>query len=122
MALIGRIILLTVFALFAFASNSLLCRVALGRDAIDPAAFTAVRITSGALVLFLLAAIDRRGGATGASRAGWRSGFLLFAYAICFSFAYVTLTAATGALILFPVVQTTIVVGAIRSGDRPRTV
>jgi drug/metabolite transporter (DMT)-like permease len=122
-ALIVRIILLTVFALFAFASNSLLCRVALGHGAIDPAAFTGIRITSGALVLWLLASLERsRHPRTVAvpSRAGWRSGFLLFAYAICFSLAYVTLTAATGALILFPVVQTTIVAGAIVSGERLR--
>ena len=103
----------------AFASNSLLCRLALGRHLIDPAAFTGIRMASGALVLALL---DRRatGAARAPTRAGWRSGLLLFAYAILFSFAYLTLTAATGALILFGAVQATIIIGAIAAGERPR--
>lgn len=123
--LIGRTVILTVLALIAFASNSLLCRVALGHGHIDPAAFTGLRVGSGALVLWLLASLERdrrRSPAlrTRPTRAGWRSGFFLFAYAISFSFAYVTLTAATGALILFAAVQVTVVAGAMRSGERLR--
>jgi len=123
---IGRTFILTLVALVAFASNSLLCRLALGHHLIDPAAFTGIRIASGALVLALLAWIERnrRRGVTATARAltraGWRSGLLLFAYAIAFSFAYVTLTAATGALILFAAVQATIILGAIGSGERLR--
>jgi len=78
---------------------------------------------SGALVLALLAWPEHRraaGAATSPTRAGWRSGLFLFAYAICFSFAYMTLTAATGALILFAAVQATIIAGAISNGERPR--
>jgi drug/metabolite transporter (DMT)-like permease len=117
--------LLTVAALIAFASNSILCRLALGRDAIDPASFTALRIASGALALWILASLERRRhprrtAPAGMSRAGWRSGFFLFAYAIAFSFAYVSLTASTGALILFPAVQVTIMVGAMIAGERLR--
>jgi len=84
-----------------------------------------VRIASGALVLAL--AQLERGRGRGASpaarvitRAGWYSGSLLFAYAVAFSFAYVTLTAATGALILFAAVQATIIIGAIVAGERLR--
>jgi drug/metabolite transporter (DMT)-like permease len=122
---IGRNALLTVAALIAFASNSILCRLALGRAAIDPASFTALRVSSGAMALWLLASLDRRRhprrtAPPGLSRAGWRSGFFLFAYAVAFSFAYVTLTASTGALILFPAVQVTIMVGAMLSGERLR--
>lgn len=122
---IVRISILTVVALIAFASNSLLCRVALGRDAIDPASFTGFRIASGALALLLLQGLASRRtasipGDSGRTRGGWRSGFLLFAYAVAFSFAYVTLTAATGALILFASVQATIIVATIASGGRLR--
>jgi len=119
---IGRTFILTLVALVAFASNSLLCRQALGRHLIDPAAFTGIRIASGALVLALLAWIEhnRRRGVTATGRSGWRSGLLLFAYAIAFSFAYMTLTAATGALILFAAVQVTIILGALGSGERLR--
>jgi drug/metabolite transporter (DMT)-like permease len=120
----GRTFALTALALVAFASNSILCRLALGHHLIDPAAFTAVRIASGALTLALLAWPQRsrwRPAVTAVektSRAGWRSGLLLFAYAIAFSFAYVTLTASTGALILFAAVQATIITGAIAGGVR----
>jgi drug/metabolite transporter (DMT)-like permease len=120
----GRTFALTALALVAFASNSILCRLALGHHLIDPAAFTAVRIASGALTLALLAWPERsrwRPAVTAVdktSRAGWRSGLLLFAYAIAFSFAYVTLTASTGALILFAAVQATIITGAIAGGVR----
>ncbi len=120
---IGRTFILTLAALLAFASNSLLCRLALGRQLIDPAAFTAIRIASGALMLALLAWPERRRRSArpgGVTRAGWRSGFLLFAYAITFSLAYMTLTASTGALILFAAVQATIIAGAIAHGERPR--
>lgn len=98
-----------------------MCRLALGRHLIDPAAFTAIRIASGAVALALLAWPERaRRAATPGTRAGWRSGFLLFAYAIAFSLAYMTLTASTGALILFAAVQATIIAGAIANGERPR--
>jgi drug/metabolite transporter (DMT)-like permease len=108
----------------AFASNSILCRLALGHHLIDPAAFTAVRIATGTLALALLAWPERsrrRNASTAVqrtTRAGWRSGLFLFAYAIAFSFAYVTLTASTGALILFAAVQATIITGAIAGGVR----
>jgi drug/metabolite transporter (DMT)-like permease len=120
--------MLTLVALVAFASNSILCRLALGRHLIDPAAFTAIRIASGALALILVAwpERNRRRAASAAvettTRAGWRSGLFLFAYAIAFSFAYVTLTASTGALILFAAVQATIITGAIAGGIRLRGV
>jgi len=113
----GRTLACTAFALVAFASNSILCRLALGPGAIDPAAFTAVRLASGAVILALLARTAAAPVPT-ARRGGWRSGFFLFAYAIAFSFAYVTLTAGTGALILFASVQATVIAGAIRSGER----
>ena len=124
----------TAFALLAFASNSLLCRLALGSKAIDAASFTGVRLLSGAIALVLLrAALPRAphdiqrttsdvpgAGPRPSSRTGpglWLSAALLFLYAAPFSFAYRSLGASTGALILFLCVQTTMFVGAIRSGE-----
>ena len=60
-------------------------------------------------------ATDTRSTDTGS----WASACLLFAYAVCFSFAYLGLTAGTGALILFGAVQMTMVVAAIFKGERP---
>ena len=128
---------LTVFALVAFAANSVLCRLALGQGAVDPASFTLVRLASGAVMLVAIRAATARGaqgpaggaGATGprtspwisaALGARWISAALLFLYAAPFSFAYVSLSAGTGALILFACVQATMLVGAIVAGERFR--
>jgi drug/metabolite transporter (DMT)-like permease len=113
-----RIILYTAFALTAFAFNSILCRIALGKDEIDAASFTAVRLVSGALTLsILLLSFSKTRSVV--KTGNWRSAFFLFAYAICFSFAYLGLTTATGALILFGCVQMTIIGISIARGERP---
>jgi len=113
----ARIALLTLLALLAFAGNSLLCRAALAQTGIDAASFTLVRLLSGAVVLALLA-WWRRGGGTG--RGNWPSAFALFAYAAAFSFAYLQLTAAAGALLLFGAVQATMIAHGLWSGERLR--
>lgn len=110
-----RITLLTVFAMLAFASNSLLCRVALRDTAIDAATFTAIRLASGALVLVLLLRLRGRRPAAGGS---WPMAAMLFAYAAFFSFAYRDLTAATGALLLFGAVQLTMMGWGLWRGER----
>lgn len=91
--------------MLAFAANSLLCRAALRGGRIDPATFTSVRIAAGAAVLWLV--VRLRGGAARAPVAAgnWPSALALFVYAAAFSFSYVSLTAATGALLLFGAVQ-----------------
>ena len=114
---------LTSLALLAFAGNSLLCRLALKQTPIDPASFTSVRLASGALVLALLVAWRGRGqaGAPAPWATGdWASALALFVYAAGFSFAYVSLSAATGALLLFGVVQTTMIGWGLWRGERLR--
>ena len=109
---------LAVVALLCFAANSVLARVALRTGGIDPASFTAIRLASGALVLWLLAL--RTGPDPAAKRAGrWTAALLLFLYAAPFSFAYVRLSTSTGALILFGLVQLTMIGAGLRSGERP---
>lgn len=135
----------TTLALLAFAGNSLLCRAALRDTAIDAASFTGLRLASGALVLWLLVRV--RGGMAGTSGTGdatgtssissasstagtagsratafaagsWRSALALFAYAAAFSFAYLQLSAATGALLLFGAVQATMISRGLMLGER----
>lgn len=119
-----RIAALTALALVAFAGNSLLCRVALKSTGIDAASFTSVRLASGALVLALLVLWRARGRAGGALptrpwHAGdWISAGALFVYAAGFSFAYISLSAATGALLLFGIVQTTMIGWGLWRGER----
>lgn len=113
-----RVVALTALAMFAFAGNSLLCRLALKDTAIDAASFTTVRLLSGALMLWLV--VRLRGGGARSGAGNWLSALALFAYAAGFSFAYITLPAATGALLLFGAVQATMIGHGLWRGERLR--
>lgn len=114
----ARVIVLTSLAMMAFAGNSLLCRLALKHTSMDAASFTTIRLISGALMLGLLVRV-RRGASAG--EGNWLSAFALFTYAAGFSFAYVNLPAATGALLLFGAVQATMIGHGIWAGERLRS-
>lgn len=111
----GRLLILMLFTLIAFAANSILCRQALEATAIDPATFTGVRLVSGAATLWLIVRIRAGGNALAGS---WPAAFSLFAYAAAFSFAYLSLDAGTGALILFGAVQATMILFGLWRGER----
>lgn len=113
-----RVVALTTLALVAFAGNSVICRLALADASIDAASFSAVRLVSGAIALLAILYGTNRG-TRSASYGSWMSGAMLFLYAVCFSFAYISLDTGIGALILFGMVQATMVVGALWAGDRP---
>ncbi|HEX9786741.1 MAG TPA: EamA family transporter, partial [Candidatus Binatia bacterium] len=110
--------LLTVLALIAFAANSIFARLALGNPSIDPASYTTVRLITGAATLWLIARF-RRGDKTAVSGRGWTPAAMLFLYATTFSFAYISLTTGTGALILFAAVQITMIAVGLYAGERP---
>lgn len=114
---LARTSLLTGLALIAFAANSVLCRYALEHNAIDASSFTSLRLLSGALVLTLMISIHRQP-AKSHSKGSWMAGFMLFTYACAFSFAYLLLGAAMGALILFGAVQVTMILVSVFSGNR----
>ena len=101
--------------MLAFASNSLLCRAALGGGLIDAASFTTVRVLAGAITLALIMLPAWR--AHGRTKGEWRAVLMLFTYMVFFSFAYVSLSAGTGALILFGAVQLTMFTVALRRGE-----
>jgi drug/metabolite transporter (DMT)-like permease len=136
-----RLFILTLLTMIAFASNSLLCRAALKQTSIDAASFTFIRIFSGAAALWIIIKIRRRlmvdrtasplvdissdspatpkPGEGGSLRHGnWPSALALFAYAAAFSFAYNSLSAGTGALLLFGAVQATMILWGLRKGER----
>ena len=133
-----KIFVLTALAMIAFAGNSLLCRQALKSSSapplnapamtyvnhvyhqsstIDPASFTLVRILSGAICLAVIVQVRGTGRRAGRS---WVSAMALFSYAALFSFAYLQLTAGTGALLLFGAVQATMIFWALRKGEQLR--
>ena len=112
-----RIAVLSSLAMLAFACNSLLCRVALKHTSIDAASFTTIRLISGAVMLWLVVRVSR---GTQTGKGNWPSAFALFVYAAGFSFAYVSLPASTGALLLFGAVQATMIGHGIWAGERLR--
>jgi drug/metabolite transporter (DMT)-like permease len=116
-----RTILLTAFALIAFAFNSILCRMALRGGEADAIGFTFIRLVAGALTLITISYFFGKGTNT-AGRGNYISAFFLFAYAVCFSLAYLALSAGTGALILFGSVQLTMILIALFRGERPGAV
>jgi drug/metabolite transporter (DMT)-like permease len=119
--------------MIAFASNSLLCRAALKQTTIDASTFTFDRICSGAVALWIIVLFARRTSVKGASNSSlvtrhrvrngtWLSALALCIYAAAFSFAYITLTAGTGALLLFGAVQATMIFWGFRKGERLDTI
>lgn len=104
-------------AMSAFAGNSILCRLALGEDSIDGASFTLIRIASGAALLAMLAGALKRPPGT-RMEGDWPSAVMLFVYALAFSYAYINLSAASGALVLFGTVQVTMIVAGLWYGER----
>ena len=119
---------LVAIAMFAFAANSLLCRMALSNSTIDPVSFTSLRIVSGAVALLLLSCFSRRKQLQRhftenlwqdvKRNANVFGGLSLFVYAISFSFAYISMSTGTGALLLFGAVQLTMISVGLMSGER----
>jgi len=107
---------LTAAAMLAFAANSLLCRLALQQGGIDPASFGSIRLVSGAITLALV--VRFRAQPPSAGRTDWLPAAMLFAYVAFFSFAYLSLSAGTGALILFGAVQLTMLGAGLGAGER----
>jgi drug/metabolite transporter (DMT)-like permease len=117
MASLLRLFTLTLLAMVAFAANSVLCRLALDQTSIDAASFTSIRLIAGAAVLGLIISLRQRGQGF-KTRGSWPSALALFTYAAGFSFAYISLPAATGALLLFGSVQISMIGYGIAKGER----
>lgn len=114
----------TCLALFAFAANSVLCRLALSEQTIDAVSFTVVRLASGIVTLLIILFASQKiksmekSSQFKPSKGSWIAGLLLFVYALCFSFAYVSLDTGSGALILFAAVQITMILRAVYTGNK----
>lgn len=112
-----KVFIYTSIALIAFAGNSVLCRLALGEEVIDAASFTSIRLLSGIVVLLAIFSFMNRGKAN-AARGSWKGAFFLFAYAITFSYGYMTLETGIGALVLFGSVQISIILINMFKGNK----
>jgi len=106
------VFILTSLALIFLGANSILAKAALVNDFIDAYSFTFFRIFSGTLTLLLLLFFKQKN-ITLTKDKNWLSSFMLFLYAITFSYAYLSLDAGLGTLLLFGVVQLSMIVIAL---------
>lgn len=104
-----------ILTMVAFAANSLLCRLALKGLHMDAISFSSLRLLSGAVALFLLLQLPgiRKKPEFNLLNAG-----LLALYVFAFSLAYLSLTTAAGALLLFGTVQVVMTVWGLAHGER----
>ncbi len=115
--ILAKTVSYTLFALVAFAANSVLCRMALGESTIDASSFTVLRLLSGIVLLMVVLKLTADKESTSA-KGSWVSALMLFIYVIAFSFAYISLDTGTGALVLFGAVQITMILISVISGNR----
>ncbi len=113
-----RLVLLTTITMVAFAANSIFCRLALTESTNDPLSFTIVRLASGSMILLLFFLKGLKAGKISFGLKSVLPSLMLFSYAIFFSFSYVQMSAGTGALIVFPTVQFTMLGYALYTGTR----
>ena len=111
-----RLFLLVALTMCAFAANSVLNRIGVGLQGMDPMDFATVRTGVGAVTLWLIVMLRQRPHPT-----LWRANRLwgalaLAVYMIGFSWAYLTLDAGLGALILFGVLQVVVFGWAVIEG------
>ncbi|MCG9514090.1 DMT family transporter [Acinetobacter pittii] len=103
-------------AMLAFAANSVLCRLALAGQHIDPMTFSLIRVGSGAVVLLGLFLYSK----SAQAKVQWnlKNALFLAVYILAFSYAYLQIDAGIGALLLFGVVQLTMVLYGYWQGEQ----
>jgi len=105
----------TTLTMLAFASNSLLCRMAMKETTISSASYTSIRLLSGAATLWFIMYCQKQASTKYGS---WRSALALFVYAVTLSFAYRSINTGAGALVLFGAVQLTMLLAGYLAGER----
>ncbi len=107
------VLALTALTMVAFAANSILARLALTTTDVDATSYTVIRLLGGAVTLWGILRLRGR-----SPQGSWASGTALFIYAAAFSFAYLSLSTGTGALVLFGAVQLTMIGWGLARGER----
>ncbi len=108
--------------LLLFAANSIFCRLALAENLIAAGEFTLIRLSSGAVTLFVLVWLTQRKNQSVQAlqtQVSWWGAVFLLTYAAGFSFAYISLGAGLGALILFAWVQITLFIASFFMAAKP---
>ena len=99
-----KFIFLIALSLLFLASNSIFCKLALVNNYIDAYSFTLLRLLFGAITLVLIYFYKTKK-IYFSKKINWLSSFMLFSYAICFSYSFINIDAGMGTLLLFTVVQ-----------------
>ncbi|WP_418185220.1 DMT family transporter [Aliarcobacter vitoriensis] len=107
-----KLVVLIFIVLLFFASNSILARMAISTQNIDAFTFTFLRIISAMFVLLVIYFYKNKNLKIGL-KSNYLSGFMFFLYSICFSYSYINMLAGVGTLILFAVVQLTMIILAL---------
>lgn len=121
-----KLFTLICLALAAFAGNSVLCRLALGQGLIDASSFTSIRLMAGIITLTAICLVPIQGHSINVLKTlkqhntfkAWLASTMLFIYAATFSYAYISLDTGTGALILFGIVQLSMIGIGVFYGNR----
>jgi drug/metabolite transporter (DMT)-like permease len=113
-----KLFALVALTMCAFASNSVLNRIGVGIQGMDPLDFATVRTAAGAGMLWLLVSFRKapRPPVWNAKRMAGAAALAI--YMIGFSWAYITLDAGLGALILFGVLQIVVFGWAVIEGSK----
>tara|TARA_B110000285_G_scaffold73765_1_gene85058 strand:+ start:3653 stop:4501 length:849 start_codon:yes stop_codon:yes gene_type:complete len=99
-----KLFFLVAVTMTAFAANSVLNRVGVATFGMDPFVFAIIRVAAGATMLAVL--VTLRGQSPFVDLPNrWRGALALTVYMIGFSWAYLSLGAGLGALILFGILQ-----------------
>ncbi|MGT2452325.1 DMT family transporter [Cupriavidus basilensis] len=105
-------------AIAAFASNALLCRVALFNYCIDAATFSDIRLLAGGATLLVVTKLKPEYAPQPSPDPDWISATALGIFVILFSLSYLSLGVSSGALVLFGTVQLTIFAACLLKGER----
>lgn len=114
-----QLFFLTIISLIFLSANSIFCRAALLDYHIDAYTFTFFRLFFGAITLVLLFSLTKKEFKLDIDlKSNWLSAFMLFLYAIAFSYSYLHMEAGIGTLILFAVVQLSMIFVAILKKEK----
>jgi drug/metabolite transporter (DMT)-like permease len=113
-----KLFALVALTMCAFAANSVLNRIGVALQGMEPLDFATVRTTAGAAMLWLLISLRKapRPPVLNAKRMAGAAALAI--YMVGFSWAYITLDAGLGALILFGVLQIVVFGWAVIEGSR----
>lgn len=99
-----KFVFLILISLLFLGLNSIFCKLALSNNYIDAFSFTFFRLFFGAITLLLIYFYKSKKISI-LPKSNWLSSFMLFLYAICFSYSFLDINAGFGTLLLFAVVQ-----------------